>query len=246
MARVVLRADGIMKRYPDGRGTRVVLDGVCLEVSAGQMVAVQGPSGCGKSTLLGIVAGLVRPERGTVDVEGSRFDFSRPSQIARLRQTHIGLVSQEYGLLDDDSVLENVVLPLRFVRPRRSRADRTVMAEHALEWAHVDVDPGRRVHDLSGGEKQRVAIARALVRTPSLLVADEPTAALDSVRAAQITARLRAVADDGVAVLVATHDPAVTESCDFVQRFDGSTLVPQLQQPGDVRSAPPKSGGSSV
>jgi len=220
----VLRAQRLTKRYLDGRRSRVVLNEVDISVAAGDMVAVRGPSGCGKSTLLSILVGLVSPDSGLVEVHGVALDFRHPAQLAKVRQAHIGLVSQEYGLLEDETVHANVALPLRFVRPRLGRYDRQLLVERALELAHVDINPGRPVDDLSGGERQRVAIARGLVRSPSVLVADEPTAALDAARAKMIASRLRTIADGGVGILVATHDPAVAAFCDSVLQLEDGAL----------------------
>ncbi|MEJ2579734.1 MAG: ABC transporter ATP-binding protein [Kineosporiaceae bacterium] len=224
MSEVLARAISLEKCYPDGGGRRCVLDGVALEIELGRIVGIQGPSGCGKTTLLNIVAGLARCDRGTVFFDGTPLDHSAPRELAKLRRTNIGLVSQEYGLLAEESVAENIALPLRFGRPRPRRRERAELVERAMEWAALDVDPKRKVRSLSGGEKQRVAIARALVRQPRLLIADEPTAALDAVTGQEIVARLRVIAGQGAAVLVATHDPRVADACDVLYEFVGANL----------------------
>lgn len=221
---VVARAVGLEKRYPDGSDVRVVLAGVGIEAHANRMVAMEGRSGCGKTTLLEIVAGLLRPDAGTVEILGTAMDFSRPRDIARMRRDYIGVVAQEYRLLPDESVVENIALPLRFGYPRPARRQRKDLVERAMAGAVLDVDPRRKVRSLSGGERQRVAVARALVREPRLLIADEPTAALDAVTGKAIVATLRMVADGGTAVLVATHDQSVTEACDVLYRLSGSSV----------------------
>jgi putative ABC transport system ATP-binding protein len=224
MSSVVARADAIGKTYPDGRGFRVVLDAVSIEAHAGLIVGIQGPSGCGKTTLIEIIAGLLRPDSGSVTLDGEPLDFSQPRAIARTRRDNVGLISQNYALLADESVTENVALPLRFGRPRPGRRERQDLVAQALHDAALDINPKRKVRSLSGGERQRVAIARALVRNPSLLIADEPTAALDAATGAAIIDRLRALADRGTSLLVATHDPAVAHACDTVHRFNGPHL----------------------
>lgn len=225
MSDQIVIAESVDKSYADGSGQRQVLDDVTIEVRAGQMVGLQGPSGCGKTTILNIIGGLLRHDRGRVVVAGHELDYSRPRDVARVRMEHVGLISQGYGLIDDESVLTNITLPLMFDRPRPSRRTRTTTAARTMEWAALDVSLRMKVARLSQGEKQRVAIARALVRTPSLLIADEPTAALDAATGSQIVARLRSVADDGVGILVATHDPHVADACDVVYRFDGAHLM---------------------
>lgn len=191
----------ITKEYRDGAGWRRVLDQVSVEVDAGSMVAVVGPSGCGKTTLLSVAAGLLRPDSGRAIVCGEELDFTSRSAVARIRRQHIGLILQTYGLIEAESVAANVALPLTFGSPRPSPRERAAIVDQALGRAGLEVDSSRLVRGLSHGEKQRVAIARALVRSPGLLVADEPTAALDRETGAQIVALLRSLADCDVGIL---------------------------------------------
>jgi ABC-type lipoprotein export system ATPase subunit len=221
---MLVQAMSLEKRYPDGDQYRCVLKDANLDVEAGRIVGIQGPSGCGKTTLLNIVAGLSSCEAGTVFFDGTPLDYSAPRDLAKLRRAHIGLVSQDYGLLHDESVADNIALPLRFGRPRPRRQERRQLVTQAMSWAALEVDPKRKIRSLSGGEKQRVAIARALVRQPRLLIADEPTAALDATTGMAIVARLRTVADRGAAVLVATHDPHVADACDSLYEFVGQDV----------------------
>ncbi len=229
-------ARSIFKSYPDGRGTRPILHDASLEIGTSSVVGVQGPSGCGKTTLLHALAGLLPPDRGEIFIAGSRLDYAQPRSVARVRRTCIGLVSQSYGLIEDESVRENIALPLIFDRPRQGRAARFALVGEMMELVALDVDPRAEVAKLSGGEKQRVAIARALIRKPGLLVADEPTAALDETTGRIIVRLLRAVAQSGVGVLIATHDPQVVRECDIVYRFSGPRLMPGTAP----RSAPAK------
>ena len=224
MSKILVRAVSVEKWYPDGDERRCVLNGADLDVSVGRIVGIQGPSGCGKTTLLNIVAGLSSCDAGTVFFDGTPLDYSAPRDLAKMRRAHIGLVSQDYGLLADETVTENIALPLRFGRPRPRRQERQKMVAQAMSWAALEVDPKRKVRNLSGGEKQRVAIARALVRQPSLLIADEPTAALDAATGEAIVARLRTIADRGAGVLVATHDPHVADACDSLYEFVGQDV----------------------
>lgn len=226
-------AEGVTKAYADGRRHRIVLDAISLHVPSGRVVGVEGPSGCGKTTLLTIIAGLLKPDRGRVVVAGQELDYDRPRDVARARQQHIGFVSQAYGLIDEESVSANIALPLAFDRRRRSRRERSSVVARTMERTALDVDPSMTVAKLSRGEKQRVAIARALVRTPGLLVADEPTAALDADTGSRIIACLRTVADQGAGVLIATHDPQMSDMCDLVVSFNGTRL--STRQEGPVR-----------
>jgi ABC-type lipoprotein export system ATPase subunit len=180
------------------RGGRRVVDGVDVDVEPGRLLGVTGPSGSGKSTLLAVLAGLITPDEGTVS----------PAD----RSGRTGIVLQGYGLLPVLTASENVELPLqlRGVDPGEIRA----RAQEALERAGLDEAGDRLAEELSGGQRQRVAVARALVSEPGLLVADEPTAELDADTASIVLGALRAEADAGSAVVLATHDPDVAAFCD--------------------------------
>ena len=181
------------------------LDGVSLEVTQGEAVAVMGPSGSGKSTLLNLIAGLDKPTSGTVTVAGQRVDAMSETRVARFRRRHIGMIFQFFNLLDDLTVADNVLLPAQLAGVRRSRAraragellDRLGIARYANTY------PGR----LSGGERQRVAIARALVNSPTLLLADEPTGALDTANGEAIGQLLLDLNAGGQTLILVTHGP---------------------------------------
>jgi putative ABC transport system ATP-binding protein len=196
------------KTYDDGPAA---LDGLSLTVRAGEALAVLGPSGSGKSTLLNLIAGLDRPTDGSVTVDGVRVDRLSETGSARFRRERIGMVFQFFNLLDDLTVTDNVLLPSQLVGGGRAQAraraaellDRLGVARHARAY------PGR----LSGGERQRVAVARALMNRPALLLADEPTGALDTVSGAEVRALLTELNDDGQTILLVTHDLALAEGC---------------------------------
>ncbi|HEX3493576.1 MAG TPA: ABC transporter ATP-binding protein, partial [Streptosporangiaceae bacterium] len=166
----------VTKQYEGGG--RPAVDGVSLTVADGESVAIMGPSGSGKSTLLNLIAGLDRPTSGTVTVDGDRIDTLNETGLARFRRRQVGMIFQFFNLLDDLTVEDNVLLPAQLAGVPRNRARvRTTELLSALRIdKHRNAYPGR----LSGGERQRVAIARALVNRPALLLADEPTGALDT------------------------------------------------------------------
>lgn len=211
--------DGVVRSFPDGAGVRRVLDGVDLEVRPGELLALVGPSGSGKTTLLRVASGLMRVDHGSVSLMGNEITDLSPSASAALRRKYLGLLLQGYGLLEDASILENVTLPLRFGADRPRRRERKRRGLSALRSARLDLDPRGRVSRLSAGERQRVAIARALITEPSILLADEPTASLDAETGAHIVELLKDLAGRGVAVVVATHDPAVSRACDAELRL---------------------------
>jgi putative ABC transport system ATP-binding protein len=203
----VIRLDGVTKTYQ--AGVAPALDDLSLGVAAGEVVAVMGPSGSGKSTLLNLIAGLDRPSSGTVTVAGRRIDALSESGLARFRARHIGIIFQFFNLLDDLTVADNVLLPAQLAgasrRTARARAGE-LLGRLGLEQ-HFDDYPAR----LSGGQRQRVAIARALVNSPELLLADEPTGALDTTTGQEIGRLLRELNAAGQTLVLVTHDPLLAE-----------------------------------
>ncbi|MGW1770224.1 ABC transporter ATP-binding protein [Streptomyces sp. NPDC002104] len=199
---------GVTKTYEAGPA---VLAGLTLQVRAGEALAVLGPSGSGKSTLLNLIAGLDRPTEGSVSVDGVRVDGLNETASAKYRRSRIGMVFQFFNLLDDLTVLDNVLLPAQLAgTPRGKAADRAaeLLAHLGIE-RHAEAFPGR----LSGGERQRVAVARALMNRPPLLLADEPTGALDRASGADVRDLLRGLNADGQTIVLVTHDLALAEAC---------------------------------
>jgi putative ABC transport system ATP-binding protein len=193
----------VTKRY-DSAGQPAV-DGITLEIAAGEAVAVMGPSGSGKSTLLNLIAGLDRPTDGTIAVAGKRIDRLSETGMARSRRRQIGMIFQFFNLLDDLTVADNVMLPAQLAGTRRTQARARVselLAALQIE-RHRDTYPAR----LSGGERQRVAIARALVNRPALLLADEPTGALDTTTGEEIGQLLLELNRSGQTLVMVTHNP---------------------------------------
>ncbi len=199
----LVHINDVTKRY-DGSAQPAV-DGITLEIAPGEAVAVMGPSGSGKSTLLNLIAGLDRPTSGTITVAGQRIDRLTETGMARCRRRRIGMIFQFFNLLDDMTVADNVLLPAQLAGTSRSRArerTRELLAALHIE-RHHDAYPGR----LSGGERQRVAIARALVNRPEVLLADEPTGALDTATGEEIGQLLLELNRSGQTLVMVTHNP---------------------------------------
>ena len=199
----LIRLDEVTKRY-DGDAAPAV-DGVNMQIAPGEAVAVMGPSGSGKSTLLNMIGGLDRPTSGAITVGGERVDRLSETGVARYRRRQVGMIFQFFNLLDDMTVLDNVLLPAQLAgmptAKARARADELLAALRIGQ--HRDVYPAR----LSGGERQRVAIARALVNRPALLLADEPTGALDTANGEAIGELLLDLNSSGQTLIVITHNP---------------------------------------
>jgi len=193
----------VTKRYDQDAAPAV--HHVSLAVPPGEALAVMGPSGSGKSTLLNLIAGLDRLTSGEVLVAGERVDKLSETGLARFRRRHVGMIFQFFNLLDDMTVLDNILLPAQLagLPPDRARARADELLAALRMTKHVDAYPAR----LSGGERQRVAIARALVNRPALLLADEPTGALDTATGEEIGELLLDLNSSGQTLVVVTHNP---------------------------------------
>jgi putative ABC transport system ATP-binding protein len=217
-------------------GRVVALDRISLDVDEGEFCAVMGPSGSGKSTLMNLIGCLDRPSAGTYRLAGTAVETLDADGLAGLRNREIGFVFQQFNLLPRMDALGNVELPMVY-----AGLDRRTRRERALE-ALARVGLADRSHhrpmQLSGGQQQRVAIARALVNRPSLLLADEPTGALDSRTAAEILALFQALNREGVTLVLVTHDAEVGLHARRVVRFkDGRILEDRRQTPRDARES---------
>ncbi len=223
---LAVRVSGLRRSFETEVAPVRALRGVDIDVGEGEFVAVMGPSGCGKSTLLNVIAGLDKPDEGRVEVGGQRIDGRGEEWLARFRRHHVGFVFQFFSLLDGVSVLDNLVLPGILGGLRRKAA--AARGHELLELLGIGAHGGRLPTALSGGERQRLAIARALVNGPDVLLADEPTGALDSEGADEVLRLLRQLHAGGQTIVMVTHAPDVAAGADRIVRLRDGRVDPSL------------------
>ena len=218
-----LTVTGLRKTFEAENAPVRALRGVDLTVTPGEFIAVMGPSGCGKSTLLNLVAGLDVPDEGEISVAGEPVTGRTEDDLARMRRKHMGIVFQFFNLLEGMTVLENVVLPSVIAGRRRKMAE--TRARDLLDLLGIGGKASAVPGVLSGGQRQRLAIARALANSPTLLLADEPTGALDSAGGAEIIELLRRLHASGQPIILVTHDPAVADAAGRIVRMRDGRIV---------------------
>ncbi|WP_413355034.1 ABC transporter ATP-binding protein [Microbacterium sp. 1P06AB] len=230
MSAAVLQLVGVTQQYGEGETSVSALSGVDLTVDKGELVAIMGASGSGKSTLLSIAGGLQKPTSGEVVVEGTYLSTATRRDLAQLRRRSLGFVFQDFNLIPTLTAVENVTLPLELdgFRARVARrAGRDALASVGLE-DKLDAYPD----DLSGGQQQRVAIARAVVGGRRLILADEPTGALDSVTGEAVMKMIRHRVDQGAAGILVTHEPRHAAWADRIVFLRDGRIVDESQRRG--------------
>ncbi len=210
MADAVVELEDVRREYLVGDQRTIALDGIDLKIDRGEFVAIVGPSGSGKSTMMNLIGCLDRPSSGTVKIAGASTNSLNDNELTNLRSRAIGFVFQQFQLLPNTTALENVMAPLLYQRQSSKAAKQaaTQMLERLGLGERLNFDRNR----LSGGQQQRVAIARALVTSPDIVLADEPTGALDSKTGAQVIDLLKELNREGRTIILITHDLDIAAS----------------------------------
>lgn len=199
------------------------LTNVSAVIEDGEMVAIIGKSGAGKSTLLHILACIDNYQEGEYKIDGLLVKNLSERSSAHIRNEKIGMVMQDFALVEDFTAIENVMLPLEFAKKKKS--NRKELAMNALKSVGMDKMAKKPVRNLSGGQKQRVAIARAIVNEPSMILADEPTGALDSKTSEEIMEVFRSMNEQGKTVVIVTHDPLVAQQCKRIIEISDGKII---------------------
>jgi putative ABC transport system ATP-binding protein len=249
----VVETHDLRKNY-EAEGAPVrALRGVDMKIEPGEFVAVMGPSGCGKSTLLNLIAGLDTPTDGEISVAGESLAGKDENDLAKMRRKHIGIVFQFFNLLEGMSVLENVTLPAVIAGMPRKQAE--TRARDLLDLLGLADKAKNAPGVLSGGQRQRLAIARALANSPTLVLADEPTGALDSAGGVEVMELFRRLHKDGQTIMLVTHDVKVAENADRIVKMrdgkieNGETAASGERQSvsfGPLLSTPPAEPGTQA
>lgn len=222
----MIKVTDLNKTYNKGKSTAYhALRGVSFEIEDGELVAIIGKSGAGKSTLLHILGAIDSYDEGSYVMNDIEVKELNSGKLAEFRNSHVGIILQEFALVEGYTVIDNVMIPLRF--SKRPRKDFKKLAMEALKKVGMDDLAKKDVNKLSGGQKQRVAIARAIVNDPDFILADEPTGALDTKTTEQIMDVFKNLNDMGKTVIIITHDPLVAEKCDRTIEISDGLIVNQ-------------------
>ena len=221
---MLIEIQDIFKIYNEGKESEVrALDGVSLQIDRGEFVAIVGQSGSGKSTMMNVLGCLDIPTYGTYLLDGTEVTDLTDRQLARIRNREIGFIFQGYNLIQELDALENVTLPL--IYRGVSVFDREDMAMEALAKVGMDDRAHHRPSEMSGGQQQRVAIARAIATTPPIIMADEPTGALDSRTGKHVLEILHGLHDEGSTIILITHDNGIAATAERVVRLSDGRII---------------------
>lgn len=219
---MILKASNICKSVKNGSKNMKILNNLDLEIFQGHSIAIRGRSGSGKTTLLNILGGVVKPSSGKIYFKGEDFSSKSLDELAEYRKYHIGFITQNFNLLDDRNVYENVALPLYYQKIDNAEIKKRVYS--TLKKVGLIKFSKKQINTLSGGEKQRVAIARALVKKPEIILADEPTGSLDEKTENEILNIFDELKLENITMIIVTHDSSVANRCDTIYTLEYGKL----------------------
>ena len=220
---MIIKINNLSKTFNDGKKKKTILKNLNLSIKTGQSIAITGRSGCGKTTLLNIIGGLLDFDYGDLFINNVNINSLSLNQIADYRKNYFGFITQNFNLLDDRNVFENVTLPLYYSSIKKSDIQKRVNTIlTTLDISHL---AQKNIKNLSGGEKQRVAIARALVKKSKIILADEPTGSLDEKTELDILNIFSKLKNSGITLIIVTHNEKVANNCDLVYELKNKSLI---------------------
>ncbi|CUO25342.1 MAG: ABC transporter ATP-binding protein [Sarcina ventriculi] len=220
---MIIKINNLSKTFNDGKKKKTILENLNLSIKTGQSIAITGRSGCGKTTLLNIIGGLLDFDYGDLFINNININSLSLNQIADYRKNYFGFITQNFNLLDDRNVFENVALPLYYSSIKKSDIQKRVNTIlTTLDISHL---AQKNIKNLSGGEKQRVAIARALVKKSKIILADEPTGSLDEKTELDILNIFSKLKNSGITLIIVTHNKKVANHCDLIYELKNKSLI---------------------
>lgn len=220
---MIIKINNLSKTFNDGKKKKTILENLNLSIKTGQSIAITGRSGCGKTTLLNIIGGLLDFDYGDLFINNVNINSLSLNQIADYRKNYFGFITQNFNLLDDRNVFENVALPLYYSSIKKSDIQKRVNTIlTTLDISHL---AQKNIKNLSGGEKQRVAIARALVKKSKIILADEPTGSLDEKTELDILNIFSKLKNSEITLIIVTHNEKVANNCDLVYELKNKSLI---------------------
>ena len=221
--KMIIKINNLSKTFNDGKKKKTILENLNLSIKTGQSIAITGRSGCGKTTLLNIIGGLLDFDYGDLFINNININSLSLNQIADYRKNYFGFITQNFNLLDDRNVFENVALPLYYSSIKKSDIQKRVNTIlTTLDISHL---AQKNIKNLSGGEKQRVAIARALVKKSKIILADEPTGSLDEKTELDILNIFSKLKNSGITLIIVTHNKKVANHCDLIYELKNKSLI---------------------